>query len=152
VETERLDEFIRRYEEVYLCSSRVVRSMISEQAMQGLTHEQFYLLRILKMKGTSTPSDLAESCYVNRSAITSMMNRLVAKGYVRRFRDEKDRRIVLLEITEEGNAIYSLVLRNVHKFVESIINQFSEREIEEFLRIYEKIAQILSEQMRGVEA
>lgn len=147
----RLDEFIRRYEEVYFLSMRIVQSMVSEQLQSDLTHEQYIVFNTLKNLGTATPSDLATRCNVNRSAITAMIDRLVAKGLVKRLRDENDRRVVLLESTDKGDAVFAEVKDNVHRFIQSIIEQLSTHEVESFIQTYEKIANIIRENMRSVE-
>ncbi len=151
MDQERLDEFIRRYEEVYFLSTRIAHSMMSEHVLTDLTHEQYSLLRTLRNQGIATPSDLSALCYVNRSAITAMIDRLVAKGYVKRLRDELDRRVVLLEATEKGNAVFAEVEVNVRNYVQSILQQLDAEDIESFIKTYEKIADIIKENMRRVE-
>lgn len=146
----QLDEFIRRYEEVYFLSMRIVQSMMSEQMLSDLTHEQYIVFRTLKGLGTATPSDLAARCHVNRSAITAMIDRLVAKGYVRRLRDENDRRVVLLKSTAKGDKVYDQVKDSVHKYIESIIQRLNPEEIESFIQTYEKIGDIIKENARSV--
>ncbi len=49
--------------------------------------------------GAITAGRLAELSGLTTAAITTVLDRLEAKGYVRRVRDEKDRRRVLVELT-----------------------------------------------------
>jgi DNA-binding MarR family transcriptional regulator len=49
--------------------------------------------------GTLTAGRLAELSGLTTAAVTAVLDRLEAKGYARRLRDEKDRRRVLVEST-----------------------------------------------------
>lgn len=150
MDSKTLDQFIERYEEVYFLSTKIASSTMSDSILADLTHEQYYVLRTLKQQGSTSPSELATLCYVNRSAITAMIDRLVAKGYVSRFRDEQDRRVVLLQTTEKGEAIFSSVEENVRKYVESILQSLPVEELESFIHTYEKIGEVIKEKYRSV--
>lgn len=144
MESQKLDLLISRYEEVYLFATRKISAMISEQVMNDLTIEQYFAVRYLKKHGPCPSSELAEVCGVNRSAVTAMVDRLVAKAYVNRVRKEEDRRLVYLELTDEGNQVYLTGEEKLRQLVESYLQQLEDEEVEAFVRIYEKIATIIS--------
>lgn len=54
-------------------------------------------------EGPTTASRLAEATGLSAAATTSMIDRLERKGFVRRRRDDGDRRQVLVQMTEAGN-------------------------------------------------
>jgi DNA-binding MarR family transcriptional regulator len=59
--------------------------------------------------GPSEPKSAADLCKVisyDAGAMTRMLDRLEAKGLVRRTRSAQDRRLLNLELTEEGRAAY----------------------------------------------
>lgn len=148
---DRFEALLLRYGEVYFLSYRIARMMLSDRIQPDLTHEQFYLLRSIKQHERITPSELAEITFVNRSAITAMIDRLVKKGYVRRFRDDIDRRVVFLEITEKGREIFTEVEKSLRLFVEEVSQSISAKETEAFINTYEKIANIIKDKYRSVE-
>lgn len=82
---------------------------------------------------------------VNKSAVTAMTNRLVDKGWLRRDRDESDRRVVALSLTPQGEEWVAEMDRGVYRLVEEVIARFPEEEIETFIRTYEKLARVLQE-------
>lgn len=82
---------------------------------------------------------------VNKSAVTAMTNRLVDKGWLRRDRDENDRRVIVLSLTEQGEAWITEMDRSVYRLVEEVIARFPEEEIETFIRTYERLARVLQE-------
>lgn len=143
MEAQKLDLLIARYEAVYLFATRKITSMISEMVKE-ITIEQYFAIRYLKNFGPCPSSKLAEVCGVNRSAVTAMVDRLVTKGFVTRVRKEEDRRVVYLDITEAGNQVYQSGEEKLRQLVESYLQQLEEEEVEAFVRIYEKIARIIS--------
>jgi DNA-binding MarR family transcriptional regulator len=53
-------------------------------------------------EGPMTASRLAEATGLSAAATTSMIDRLERKGFIRRRRDDRDRRQVMVEYTEDG--------------------------------------------------
>ncbi|MFY4773951.1 MarR family winged helix-turn-helix transcriptional regulator [Metabacillus sp. RGM 3146] len=139
MQKEKLKQFIRRYEEVYLFAMKRVSTMISEKVLEELTIEQYQVLRYIINHSKCRSSELSEVCGVNKSATTAMIDRLVAKGFVDRTRDESDRRGVFLASTEKGHAVFEKGEQQIEHFVSSYLNVLSEEEIETFLSVYEKI-------------
>jgi DNA-binding MarR family transcriptional regulator len=73
----------------------------------GLTMEQFSVLAAVKSRGGSVrPSELALVLERSPNSISMLVDRMVKAGLVRRIRDRKDRRAVLVSVTSKGeNAI-----------------------------------------------
>ncbi len=69
---------------------------------QGLTHAQWVPLYKLHLGEAATAAELAAVCQMDAGAMTRTLDRLEAKGLVRRVRSEQDRRVVNLEMTAEG--------------------------------------------------
>jgi DNA-binding MarR family transcriptional regulator len=55
-------------------------------------------------EGPMSATRLAEATGLSAAATTSMIDRLERKGFVRRLKHESDRRQVLVEMTDEGQA------------------------------------------------
>ncbi|MGB8621655.1 MAG: MarR family transcriptional regulator [Paracoccaceae bacterium] len=70
----------------------------------GLTAVQIRVLQIVAENGTSTPKALSTRMGVSQATITTLIDRLVAKGLVERQRSEADRRQTNIFLTEEGRA------------------------------------------------
>lgn len=117
--------------------------LVKEEIYENLTNDQLYLLRYIFQNGKCTTTELAEAFYVNKSAITAIISRLVEKKLVERSQDQDDRRIVYLTLTEDGRNLYLKMDAKVHKIVESFITQFDQQEISQFIKTYEKLANIL---------
>ena len=69
-----------------------------------LTNAQWLpLLRLFVGEG-STVAELARGCELDAGAMTRLLDRLEAKGLCRRLRSVADRRVVNIELTDEGRA------------------------------------------------
>jgi DNA-binding MarR family transcriptional regulator len=66
----------------------------------GIHRTDTRLLDVLQMKGRMSAGELARSGQLSPGAGTAALDRLERAGYVRRVRDEKDRRRVLVEVTD----------------------------------------------------
>ncbi|MFC5497915.1 MarR family winged helix-turn-helix transcriptional regulator [Caenimonas terrae] len=75
-----------------------------EMAPNGLTNAQWIPLFKLFMGPVSTVAELARECQLDAGAMTRLLDRLEAKGLLRRVRSCEDRRVVNLELTAEGRA------------------------------------------------
>lgn len=68
-----------------------------------------YIIVANLASGPGEPKSAADLCKVisyDAGAMTRMLDRLEAKGLVRRTRSSQDRRLMNLELTEEGRAAY----------------------------------------------
>lgn len=75
------------------------------QRLPDLTSRQMTLLLHLELKPPPhTVRGLAEALGFSKPAVTRALDRLTLCGFVRRQRDPRDRRSVLVELTLEGSA------------------------------------------------
>ena len=73
--------------------------------------------------GPGEPKSAADLCKVisyDAGAMTRMLDRLEAKGLIRRSRSSQDRRLLNLELTEEGRAAYP----RMREIAMSVANRF----------------------------
>jgi DNA-binding MarR family transcriptional regulator len=77
--------------------------MLDIQAEYGLKPPQFFALQALDEPVPM--SSVANVLRCDRSAVTWITDRLEERGYVERRSDERDRRVKLLALTEEGRQV-----------------------------------------------
>ena len=78
------------------------RMLDQEMAPLDLTAMQWRPLAIICSGRADTPAELARIIGVDTGAMTRTLDRLEAKGLLRRVRSQEDRRVVKLELTETG--------------------------------------------------
>ncbi|HOQ33596.1 MAG TPA: MarR family transcriptional regulator [Candidatus Hydrogenedens sp.] len=110
----------------------------------GLTDAQFNVLFALKYKKRKwTQSDLGRRLVVTRASITSILDKLEAKGLVLRNSVEGNRRIRHVELTPEGlnlvRKMEPIYRRNIHR----IFSCFSDKECNEIIKYMEIIRERL---------
>jgi DNA-binding MarR family transcriptional regulator len=71
----------------------------------GLTPQRYDLLLQLKASptGHSTVTELGRRLQLRQTAVTELVKRAEEAGLIQRRRSESDRRVFLLELTEEGD-------------------------------------------------
>ncbi len=138
-----IKELVDLYVDVSFSVNTIADSLVKEQLGTELTNEQHYTLRYINKVGSCTSTELAEVFEVNKSAITAIINRLFEKGLIDRSRDENDRRLVYLTLSDRGEKLFLKTEERVNNLVESIIGEFTEEEIVQFLKTYEKLNGIL---------
>jgi len=70
-----------------------------------LSNSEIFSCEALGRKGRCMMTELAKECGFALSSMTGIVDRLVAKGYVNRFRGEEDRRSVFVEVTSKGEQV-----------------------------------------------
>jgi DNA-binding MarR family transcriptional regulator len=139
-----IEELICRYVAVSFDVNKKAESLIKSQIEEELTIDQHYIIGHIQKSKECTSSELAEAFEVNKSAITAIINRLADRGLIERTRDENDRRVVYLTLSDNGKELHQKTQEKVHLLVESFITQFDEAEITNFINTYEKLALILT--------
>lgn len=120
---------------------RKLTALISQQDFP-LTKHQFYIMNTLSKGDKHTVGELAEQMFVNPSAITNMMDRLIKTNYIERYRYENDRRVVYIKLTEEGRQIVTDMKKKRKVFFQTYLSVLSQQEIDELISISEKLASV----------
>ena len=71
----------------------------------GITGPQLWVLKTIHQNGSLSLGELSRRMFINPSTITGVVDRLEKKKYVLRTRNEKDRRIVKVQLTPEGDRL-----------------------------------------------
>ena len=69
----------------------------------GITTEQWRVLACIKSKGPLRPVEIASLLERAPNSMSMLVDRMVKAGLVRRTRDRKDRRAVIVSLTNKGN-------------------------------------------------
>jgi DNA-binding MarR family transcriptional regulator len=77
---------------------------------QHLTVDEFRILDLLANELARTAVESSRQLNVPPGAISKLVDQLVKRGYVQRWRDQQDRRVVLLQISDDGRHVYGVAL------------------------------------------
>lgn len=143
MEKDKVRQLIKSYEETYIFATRQLHDAIAEQILgkQGISFEQFLVLRYLAEHGESSPNDLVTALSMHKSAITAKINRLVEKDLIHRMKNAEDKRGFRLTVTNNGEKVYQACEQKLEELVASWLEILGEEDSEQFLALYKKITE-----------
>ena len=112
--------------------SAVAQAMDSQMSdPDGPTYPQWIPLHKLEVGAATTVAELARECLLDAGAMTRLLDRLESKGLCRRVRSLEDRRVVNIELTDEGRAAAQQVPEILSRVQNEHLAGFSEAEWEQ---------------------
>lgn len=103
----------------------------------GISPQQYNILRILNGAGEPLNVQTIKDRMLERSPnATRLMDKLCAKNYIKRLASEHDRRVVKIEITNEGKALLKSVPKD---FNTDLLKNLNEKEAEQLSDLLDKM-------------
>lgn len=138
-----IDALTNRFNQSLLVVMQNLGPQLIARTQVGLTPGQVFMLHFIRQESTCSVSNLAEKMEVAPSAITVMLDRLENHGFVRRTRDNADRRVVLIELTAFGEHRLDEVLHLRNQVMKHCLTQMGLNELDAFIPALEKLAAII---------
>jgi len=107
----------------------------------GLSHAQIGMLYLLFYHDQASVKETSDYLGVTKSAVTQLADPLVAKGFVARHSDPKDRRIVRMSLTTEGAREFKSLSKHKFDGVRAAIDKLNDKDLERLYKLYQKMAQ-----------
>ncbi len=90
----------------------------------GLTTPQVLILQSIQALGEVTSRRISDQVNLSQATVTTILDRLEHRGFIERYRSQKDRRIVHSRLTESGLSSLQKAPTLLHeKFIESFLRQ-----------------------------
>jgi DNA-binding MarR family transcriptional regulator len=109
-------------------------------AERGLTMPQARVMFTLIEHGERTAGELAEEVSVSPPTITGITDRLVKQGLVERREDPRDRRIVVLCLTDEGRKLTLEIAEKSRSYLGKVFETLSEARLAQVCSALEDLA------------
>jgi len=90
-----------------------------------------------------TMTDIADNFQIELPSATSLLNKLCDQKLVERKADKKDRRLVIIELTDTGKKMLEEAMASRRKKLEKILSYLSLKEKLELLNIFKTLGQKL---------
>lgn len=110
-----------------------------KEAECDLSVQEIKAIEFLGRKGTNKMKDLADYLKLAVSSTTTLVDNLENKGVVKRERSLEDRRVIMLQLTEDGKQNYQSTLDSYRQFCRNILSALSLEEQNNLLEIFDKI-------------
>jgi len=117
---------------------------------KGLSYQQFQVLLALMQNGENTvPTStvLARQLDRNPNTLSTILDRMEKGGLVKKIRDQADRRVVRIEVTEKGKQQLIEGIDTGRKIIKVITSVFSEEELKTFNELLEKFEKTTKEKL-----
>ncbi|KOF52669.1 MULTISPECIES: MarR family transcriptional regulator [unclassified Achromobacter] len=95
----------------------------------GITRREWRLLACAVEGGIMSSAELAAAAKLDLVRTSRTLGALCEKGWVRRLHAQADRRVVLVEATEEGRSRYRALLPEVARLNDMLVQDLSEAEV-----------------------
>ena len=136
----RVRPLVEAYQAFWLADSRHIRTL-------RLTPSQFDVIATLGDTDGMTCSELSARTLVTKGTLTGVLDRLVAKGLIRREAVDSDRRRVKVQLTEKGNGVFQKAFAAHIAFLKPFFEQaMSPKEINDARRLLPTVLKELAKQ------
>lgn len=107
-----------------------------------LTAKQVLLLELISSNVSST-KEIAQQLDISTSAVSQLLNKLEEKGYITRTVNPKDRREILLKLSEKGEAFFQEQEEFSKEIDELVYGQLPEEDLQQLANILKKLNTIV---------
>ena len=90
---------------LYACSRQIIRKYHKYLYELNLTYTQYIAMLVFWEVGTINVKELGKRLYLDSGTLTPLLKSLEEKGFVKRYRSKEDERVLLVEITDSGEAL-----------------------------------------------
>jgi len=101
--------------------------------------QEMTMIEILGKRGPMIMTELSDAAKLCLSTATGLIDALVGKTLVKRSRSEEDRRIVQVELTEDGQKLYEQALEARLRMVRGPLGALDQEEQNTFVKLFRKI-------------
>jgi DNA-binding MarR family transcriptional regulator len=140
---EMLDSHDHLAEELAEIATQLQRSFLIELSTEvnrgNISIPQYTLLGFLHQSPGLNMSQLSELMRHTTPATTGLVDRLVEAGLVERFGHPKDRRQVLVRISDKGRELVEGMKRGITRNIMEIFKDLNHEDLEAWVRIYRTI-------------
>jgi DNA-binding MarR family transcriptional regulator len=103
-----------------------------------VTSQQIGVILSLSRGVASTPFELSKLLAIDTGLMTRMLDKLEARGLLKRKRSDEDRRVVCLDLTKGGHALAEEIADIAPTVLNERFNRFSKAEFNELKRLLTK--------------
>lgn len=141
--------------EEYKIINRVLVELINEiweleekaiitKEFKDITNTDMHIIEAVGLGEGNNMSSIAKKLKVTVGTLTTAMNSLVSKKYVERHRSEKDRRVVLVRLTEKGLKAYRHHEDYHRQMTEAIVKKIDKDEMPVLMKTLDALTEFFT--------
>jgi len=105
-----------------------------------VTPEQYSILRFLNLNGPQRVKDIAAYIGTTASPVTISVKRLERQSLVRRERNAKDERVVIVQLTREGKERFEMWRLRRREAISVVFESLNQKEKRSLLGLLQKVS------------
>lgn len=109
-----------------------------------ITMPQLCCLKMIEAGDNCMMKELAEKVQLSLGTVTGIIDRLIRAGFVERYRDEKDRRVVRVRLTKAGKEIIRKAMKKRREHLANILEKVDEADFKMFVDSFKKLVVTIS--------
>jgi DNA-binding MarR family transcriptional regulator len=126
-------------------TSKKMANMFNERLIPlGVTRVQWIAMYYLLKYGDMSQKELGERMGTKESTVARLLDRMEDEGLIQRTKDEEDRRVKYIKLTQKGTERIEELLPEGQKMSEFFSIGITEEEVEVFKRVLEKFMKNIS--------
>ena len=104
-----------------------------------------------KLEADGNVNGICEMLHITKPAVTHMLNSFEKNGYITRSIDANDRRRIDIKLTGKGKELVKTHKKSYDGFLNLILTRFGESNIRDFVRLFNRFADIIAELKEEVQ-
>ncbi|ABR54047.1 transcriptional regulator, MarR family [Methanococcus vannielii SB] len=133
------------WEFMYLSSYAYLQDIISSEDLSELTMSDREYIGVIKKLKRPKLSEIAKSMGYTKTSVTNMVTKLENKGYLKRIKSKTDKREIIIELTEKGEALFKWDIEMYQRTLEEMKNALTSEELLIYEVLMEKIGKQIDE-------
>ncbi|MHB1492384.1 MAG: MarR family winged helix-turn-helix transcriptional regulator [Thermoplasmataceae archaeon] len=99
----------------------------------GLTVPKFFLLKFLNYHGERKTSDISQLLGISLPTVSEILNSIESDRLIERVHDEKDRRVVMVRLTDQGRAFVKNIESRNQTLIERSLSRMPDHDLDAML-------------------
>ena len=138
--------------EIFRLIKQFPRPKLKKNSIDGLKRSEYELLVMLFIsfsddKKAFTVTEISNLLQITPAGVTHLINPLEEVGYIERLHAPKDRRIVLIGLTEKGDQVADALILEIQEQLIGLVNHLGEKDSETLFRLLSKSINFFNEQL-----
>lgn len=130
------DTLVNLFNEIW----ELEKEAIITEEFKDITNNDMHIIEAIGLSGENTMSSVAKKLKITAGSLTTAVNALVRKAYVKRERSEEDRRVVYIALTEKGEKTFYHHEQFHRQMTNAVIEKLDDEEIDALVKMLKDIS------------
>ena len=130
------DTLVNLFNEIW----ELEKEAIITEEFKDITNNDMHIIEAIGLSGENTMSSVAKKLKITAGSLTTAVNALVRKAYVKRERSEEDRLVVYIALTEKGEKAFYHHEQFHRQMTNAVIEKLDDEEIDALVKMLKDIS------------